>query len=442
MSARRSFEFPYVEQFGAVSGGLPGAAQPWLAALRDDAAARLRKHGLPSARVEEWKYTSLASLAEAGFAPVGAPADAGTLPAVDHLGGMPAHRLVFVDGRLDAARSYRGALPEGVTLVSLADALDAGESWLEDYLGRIAPLNGNALVSVNTAFAGDGCVLRLAPRAHLSDPVHVVSVASGASQASAFHPRLLVVAGAGAAATLVESHVGAAGAGAYWTNPLAEISLGEGARLNHYRIQADGPQGFHLSAIRARLAAQSRYDNVLLSTGAALSRNEIEVDFDGPGGECRIASGALMRGHQHADTTILVDHAHPECTSRQLFKGVLDDSAHGVFQGKIVVRPDAQKTDGHQLSRALLLSEKAEIDTKPELEIFADDVKCSHGATVGELDDEALFYFRSRGIDEERARHMLIEAFFDEVVALVEIGPLRDAMTRAVADWLGTGEQV
>jgi Fe-S cluster assembly protein SufD len=441
VSARRSLEFPYAEQFGAVSDGLPGAALPWLAALRDDAAARLRRHGLPSARVEEWKYTSLTSLAETGFAPAAAPADGSTLPAVDHLGDMPVHRLVFVDGRLDAARSDLGSLPEGVTLLGLASALDAGESWLEDYLGRIAPLNGNALVSVNTAFAGDGCVLRLAPGAHLSDPVHVVSVASGASKATAFHPRLLVVVGENASATLVESHVGAADTAAYWTNPLAEISLGEGARLRHYRIQADGPQGFHLSAIRARLAAQSRYDNVLLSTGGALSRNEIQVDFDGPGSECRLSSGALMRGHQHADTTILVDHAHPECTSRQLFKSVLDDAARGVFQGKIVVRAGAQKTDGHQLSRTLLLSDQAEIDTKPELEIFADDVKCSHGATAGELDDEALFYFRSRGIDEERARHMLIEAFFDEVVALVEIEPLRDAMTRAVAVWLDADAQ-
>ncbi len=442
MSARRSLEFPYAERFGAVRDGLPGAAQSWLAALRNDAAARLRKHGLPSARVEEWKYTSLTSLAEAGFSPVAALAGGVALPNVDHLGDMPAHRLVFVDGRLDTAQSDLGSLPEGVTLVGLADALDTGESWLEDYLGRIAPLNGNALVSVNTAFAGDGCVLRLAPGAVLDDPVHVVSIGSGGQAPAAFHLRLLVVAGANARATLVESHLGADGAEAYWSNPLAEISLGEGSRLQHYRMQADGLQGFHLSTIRARLGAHSHYDNVLLSTGAALSRNEIQVDFEGPGSECRLSSGALMRGHQHADTTILVDHAQPECTSRQLFKGVLDESAHGVFQGKIVVRPDAQKTDGHQLSRTLLLSDKAEIDTKPELEIFADDVKCSHGATAGELDDEALFYFRTRGIDEERARHLLIEAFLDEVVAAVDIEPLRDAMTRAVAGWLGTGEPV
>ena len=446
MTARRSLDFPYAEQFGTVRDGLPGAARPWLAALRDDAAARLSKHGLPSARVEEWKYTSLASLAEAGFAPAAATAGRVALPVVDHLGDTPAHRLVFVDGRLDTARSDPGSLPEGVTLGGLADTLDAGESWLERYFGRVAPLNGNALVSVNTAFAGDGCVLRLAPGAVLENPVHVVSIGTGGqgpeAHRSAFHLRLLVVADANARATLVESHLGADGAGIYWSNPLSEVSLGEGARLRHYRVQADGLQGFHLSAIRARLAANSRYDNVLLSTGAALSRNEIQVDFEGPGGECRLSSGALMRGRQHADTTIFVDHARPECTSRQLFKGVLDDSARGVFQGKIVVRPDAQKTDGHQLSRTLLLSDKAEIDTKPELEIFADDVKCSHGATAGELDDEALFYFRARGIDEERARHLLIEAFLDEVVAAVELEPLRDALTRTVAAWLGADESV
>ena len=441
MALKRSIALDYAECFENLRDDLPGATRPWLAKLRADAIDRLRDQGLPSQKVEEWKYTSLTGLAAAGFAPADAARlTASETPGAALLGDVPAHRLVFVNGRFDAACSAIGTLPEGVTLTGLASVLADGSGWLEDHLGQIAPLNGNALVALNTAFMGDGCVLRLGDGVALDEPVHVVSVASAGTARAAFHPRLLVVAERNTRATLIESHLSVDPAASYWSNPLAEIELGEGASLAHYKLQNEARSSYHVALTRARLAAGSRYANFVMTGGAALSRNEIHASFEGPNGECSLTGGTLLRGAQHADATTLIDHAHPRCTSREIYKNVLDESAHGVFQGKIVVRPDAQKTDGHQLSRTLLLSDKAEIDTKPELEIFADDVKCSHGATAGELDDDALFYFCSRGIAEARARHLLIEAFMDEVIAPVEIEPLRTSLSGEVARWLAAGE--
>lgn len=435
MTSTRSIPFDYVERFDAVKAVLPGARLPWLGRLREEAAARVRAQGLPSTRVEEWKYTSLRKLAKTGFMPPDSttplPSAALVERAAADLGG---HRLVFVNGRFAPSLSAIGALPEGVRLASLAARLEEGPEGLEDALGGLARANGNALLALNAAFTADGCFLDIADGASVDEPIHLIVVGTGGARA--FHTRNLVRLGRGSHATLVETCLGAASEALYFANPVSEIALGPGAMLRHYKIQDEAPTAYHLAASEVVLAAGSRYENFAAAFGANLSRNEIRVRFDGERGDCRLNGVFLLHGEQHGDTTTLIDHAKPRCTSREVYKGVLDGKAHGVFQGKIAVRPGAQKTDGHQLCRALLLSRDAEIDTKPELEIYADDVKCSHGAAAGALDEEALFYMQARGIDRDHARSLLIEAFVGEVIDGITVAAVGDRLKSRVAEWL------
>jgi len=440
MTTSHHMALPYAERFAALAPSLPGAGLPWLTALRQDAIARLDAHGLPTPRVEDWKYTNLNPLAGSDFSPAGdivrtwpkglsadliLPKDA------------EAHKLVFLNGRYDAALSHIGALPAGVTLTTLGVALAQQPALIEAHLGRVAALNGHAMVSLNTAFMGDGLVLVVPDGVAVEAPLHLVSAGLDDPTPAAFHPRILVVAGAGSQLTLMESHIGPAGA-RYWTNPVTEISVGRDAVVHHYKVQADSNAAIHLAWSRARLAAGARYESFVMSLGARLSRNEINVVFDGEGGQCRLNGGYMADGTQHVDNTTLIDHAQPNCSSREIYKGVLDGKARGVFQGRIVVHRDAQKSDGHMLNKALLLSDRAEIDAKPELEIYADDVKCGHGATAGEIDDDALFYLRARGIGDEAARNLLIEAFLQEVVDEITYAPARILLNGRVSRWLET----
>jgi len=438
MALSRHIDLAYADAYEAARPGLPGSDLPWLGKLRAEALARFREEGLPTQRVEAWKYTNLQPLAKAGFAP--SQGAEGSLPA--HLADaliLPqdaqAHKLVFMNGRFRPELSELGPLPAGVTLMSLAEALAGRAELVEPHLGRIAAPNGHALISLNTAFMGDGLLLHVPDGTALERPVHVIFAGLDEARPAAFHPRLLLVIGAGGQATVMESHAGAEGA-RYWSNPVAEIAIGRDATLHHYKVQAESTSAMHLASTKARLAQGGRYDSYVMSLGARLSRNEIEVVFAGAGGECRLNGGYMMGGRQHVDNTTLIDHAEPHCTSREVYKGVLDERSRGVFQGKIVVRAGAQKTDGHMLSKTLLLSDEAEIDSKPELEIYADDVKCGHGATAGEIEEDALFYLRARGIDREAARNMLIEAFLQEIVDEIDYAPARILLHGQVSGWL------
>ncbi|NBC31731.1 MAG: Fe-S cluster assembly protein SufD, partial [Alphaproteobacteria bacterium] len=280
-----------------------------------------------------------------------------------------------------------------------------------------------------------GAVLVIAPDVQVRDPIHLVSITDSVVGPAATHLRTLVVAGAHSRATLVETHAGRDG-DRYLTNMAGEIVVGPGARLDHYRLQMEGDEAYHLSSLAGRVAEHGTYDNFTLTLRGALTRNDGHVVLQGPEGDLRYSGAYLGAGSQHVDNTTIIEHASPHCRSREVFKGVLDDAARGVFQGKIVVRPGAQKTDAHQLSNGLLLSRKAEVDAKPELEIFADDVKCSHGATAGEIDHTALFYLRSRGIDEREARALLVEAFVNEALEEIEVEVVRERFMAAVRTWL------
>ncbi len=429
---------PDVEDYRRLTPGLP-----WLEALRTEGRHRFASLGLPTPRQEAWRFTNLGALGRLPWRtapPDSAMIDPGPLPSVVPAGGVPSHRLVFVNGTWRPDLSATDGLPAGVVLTGLDLGLTAYPEVIETHLGRLAAVDGHALIALNTGLLGSGALLVLPAGAVLERPVELVMIGAGtdADRPLAWHPRLLVVAGAGSRATLVEHHLSHAGHPGC-ANLVAELFLGAGARLAHYKVQRENPTSFHLATVTGRLERDADYEGFLLTTGGRLSRNEVRLVLDGPGATVKLNGAYLVRGHQHCDTTTLIDHARPRGTSRQMFKGVLDDEARAVFQGQVRVRPDAQQTDGHQLHRALLLSDQAQIDAKPELEIHADDVKCSHGATVGDLDDDALFYLRARGIDRDAARGLLIAAFVNEAIAEIT-DPTVAAAFQALADgWLAPG---
>ncbi|SMH43859.1 Fe-S cluster assembly protein SufD [Azospirillum agricola] len=427
----------FLEPLDHLRSGLPGAALSWVRDLREQGRERFAAVGLPTIRNESWRYTNLRDLAKLAFHPaVTADSDAcfDLLPTVRPEGHGP--RLVFVDGRFRAELSSTEGLPDGVELLSLATALTDHGDLVGDHIGRLAAADDRPLVALNSAYLADGPVLRIPRGVALDQPVELVFVSVGAEdRATSFHPRTLIVAEAGSRAVVVEHHVGC-GTGTTLANHVAEIFVGEGATLHHYKAQREGASAFHLSHTAATVAKDGCYDNFILTLGGRLSRNEVVSTLAGTDARTHVSGGYMVRGNQHADTTTLIDHAQPNGTSREVYKGVIDDTARAVFQGKIIVRPQAQKTDGHQLNRALLLSDTAEIDAKPELEIHADDVKCSHGCTAGELDDNALFYLRARGIDQETARGLLIGAFLAEAMEEIAEEPIREAFQTLVAGWL------
>jgi Fe-S cluster assembly protein SufD len=394
------------------------------------ALARLAGLALPTRREEAWKYTDLKALAGRTWTP--APANAGPLPQAlaASLAALPeGPRLVFVDGRLRADLSRLAGLPRGLRL-------EAGAAAGASAVGRPFALLAEAL-------AADGAAVDIAPGCVIEAPIVLAFLgdhpgAAAENAGFAAHVSNLINAGPGSSAAVIEIHRGEGRP--YLANAATRIAVGEGARLTHIRIQAEGEAAAHVATTDVAVARDGLYDAFALATGARVARHEIAVRLEAPGAECRLDGAYLGRGRQVLETVTAIEHAAPDGRSREVYKGVLDDGARGVFQGRIVVARDAQRTDGHQLSRALLLSRGAEADAKPELEIWADDVKCSHGATVGEIDHDALFYLRARGIAEEAARAMLVEAFLAEALDEVGHGAGRALLAAEVAGWLGRKE--
>jgi Fe-S cluster assembly protein SufD len=418
--------------FAAVRRALPGAGA--VAALREDAFKRFESEGLPHRRVEEWKYTDLRALMRDAKPLAGVP-DAAAKARAKTAGGMlasiEARRIVFVDGAFVPELSDLADLEAGLAISSMGQALAAGDPQLLARIGRVVPTDDVA-VALNTAFMGDGAVIHIAADAALARPIHLVFFNAGGEGASVF-ARSLVVVGNGARAMLVESHEGS---GEYQVNSALELVVGDEAHVDHIKITGAGAGALHVSTLMAAIGAHARFNEFLFTSGAAIVRNQLFVRFAGEGTIAHICGASLLRGREHADTTVIADHAAGGCTSREVFKSVLDDEARGVFQGKIIVRPHAQKTDAKMATHALLLSETAEADNKPELEIFADDVQCGHGATSGDLDEDLLFYLRARGIPAKDAQALLIQAFVGEAVEGIEHAGLRDALMEQVVAWL------
>jgi Fe-S cluster assembly protein SufD len=417
--------------FGAAKERLPGAV-----ALRDAAFRRFEAAGLPHRRVEEWKYTDLRALMR-DAKPLAAPPDdaakarAGNAGAA--LAAIEGRRIVLVDGVLVPELSDLAALEPGLRIRSMAQALAAGDAAVVQRLGRLVPTDDVA-VALNTAFMGDGVVIEVAERGALARPLHLVFFNAGGSPAAVF-TRSLAVIGNGAKAMLIESHEGVPGSD-YQVNTALEIEVGDDAHVDHIKITGEGAGALHVSSLMARVGAQARFNAFLFTAAAAVVRNQLFLHFTGEGTLAGIRGATLLNGRQHADATLVADHIAGSCISREVFKTVLDGESRGVFQGKIIVRPNAQKTDAKMAAHALLLSEEAEADSKPELEIFADDVQCGHGSTAGALDDDLLFYLKARGIPAKEAEALMIQAFVGEAIDGIEHAGLRDLLIDQVEAWL------
>ncbi|MEW6255578.1 MAG: Fe-S cluster assembly protein SufD [Pseudomonadota bacterium] len=401
-------------------------------AARDAFAAQ----GLPHRRVEEWKYTDLRAILR-NAAPPAAPIDGASEAEGDFraLKLPEARRILFVNGQLSRAHSDLAGLEPGLTVVPLASAVAGGKGTVEK-LGTLAPQRYDGVLALNTALAEEGLVIRVEAGAHISRPLHVAHVFTMDEPAATFTRRLLDV-GAGARFTLVESFQGRAGV-AYQVNDALELFAGDEAHVDYVRLQEDSATALHFATLMAELGHKTTLHTFGLTTGALASRVSLYGRFSGTQSHAGLRGVTLLKDRQHADVTLLLDHAVAHCESRELFKTVLADESHGVFQGKIVVRPDAQKTDGRMMSQSLLLGETAEMDNKPELEIFADDVQCGHGATAGDLDEDLLFYLQARGIPAKEAEALLIQAFVGEAIEFVEDEALREMLIARAEHWLKT----
>jgi len=404
----------------------------WLAEERAAALARFETLGFPTRRQELWRFTNLSALTGAAFPPAPRPSKE-TLPGelAPHLLAGAEHCIQLIDGYVIERLSKIGRLPAGAFAGSLARAVEAQPDLARAAFEVGDTAGAQPLAALNAALFGDGFVLSLPAGAVLEQPLQVVYAGGGGSHS--FQARNLVALGENSEATLVETFIGA---GTSWTNAVTQIQLAPGARLRHVVVQECGAEALQTALYRLTLARGAHYESFTLNLGARLSRQDVQVALTGESAVCALNGATFLRDAQESTMATFVDHAAQGCTTRETFKSVVDDRAHGVFLGKIAVRPGADKTDANQLNRNLLLSPRAAVDTKPELEILADDVKCSHGATVGDLDEAALFYLRSRGLDEIAARRMLIEAFAADALDLAGTGAIRELLGRRVQAWL------
>jgi Fe-S cluster assembly protein SufD len=414
----------------------------WIRTLRRSGRIRFEQLGLPTTRLEHWKATSLATLAGTEFVPAigeGEPSLDGPLPAaaaVD-LGGP---RLVFVNGRFASRLSSASAASDAVWTGSLGAALDLVPDRVRPHLTRRDPAESQAFDALNAALHEDGAVVLVDAGADAGPPVHLVFVSRGLERPTAVHPRTLIAAGRGSRLQVVETYVGPDD-GVYFTNAVTDLVAGDDARVDHYRVQLEGPHAFHVSNVHSLQSRDSRCTLHQIDIGGRLVRHDVCSVLDGEGADCRLNGLYLTGNEQHVDNHTLLDHARPHGSSHELYKGILAGQSRAVFNGRILVRQDAQKTDAKQSNQNLLLSKGALAHTRPQLEIYADDVKCTHGATVGRLDEDAVFYLRSRGIADADARQLMIAAFAGEVLERVEIDALRNSIESHVAARLSRAEE-
>ena len=428
---RTPAETGLAQLFDRLKGGLPGDV-----AVREAALAGFGERGLPHRRVEEFKYFDLRALMREA-APLAEPPGAADLAtAFNHanvFAGVSATRLTFVNGHVAGALSEAAAFPLGVEVVPMSDALAAGHPLLGS-LGAVGIARDNPVYQLNTAFMTDGAVIRVPVGMDVEQPLLLRFVNTGLT-AFATATRVLIVVEAGASVTVLESHEGPSGV-AYQPNGAVEFVVGDRASVRHVRLNAEGSDVLALSTLTAKLGAAVTFSTLNMVTGSAAARHQVFATFAGEGATAQIDGVTLLQGRQHADSTLVVDHAVPHCTSREAFKTILDGDATGVFQGKIVVRPHAQKTDGAMKSDTLLLSDGATMNNKPELEIFADDVVCGHGATCGALDEDLLFYLKSRGLPKTQAESLLLQAFVGPPLERVAHEGVREALVGVVEQWL------
>jgi Fe-S cluster assembly protein SufD len=433
---KTSAELALVDAFATAKGRSAGAETAAAFALRDAAFERFLANGLPHRRIEDWRYTDLRALMR-DAKPLATPPDADTtgraMGAGRIIAGVDCRRLVVVNGVFSPELSDLGEIERGLTIRSMAAALADGDPLVTLHLAKVVPTD-DAVVALNTALMGDGVVIRVARGANIARPLHVAFITIGELPTSAF-TRSLVVVERGARVALVESHEGEAGSD-YQVNTALDLAIGDDAEVDHLRIVAEGAEALHVATLMAALGARAHFQDVSFVTGGAAIRNQLLLRFEGAGAIANVRGASLLKGRQHSDILVIADHQESHCQSHELFKAVVDDDARSIFQGRISVRPGAQKTDARMMTRALLLSNAAEAVSKPELEIFADDVQCGHGATTGSIDSELKFYLMARGIPGREAETLLVQAFIGEVIDGIAHAGLREALTRASTAWL------
>lgn len=434
----------HLSSFEQVQDELPGHATDWVTALRKDAIDAYKALGWPTTQDEAWKYTSLEPVRKTDFRPA-RKLDPGTVSAEDiaehTIDGLDAATLVVVNGHVDPELSDLDALGEGVTVESLATVLEETPERVEDELAAHAAFDESAFCALNTASFRDGAFIHVEENAVVDVPIHVLYAHRAEDQPTIQHPRTLVVAGRSSEVDVIESFLGV-GEGQLLTNGVTEIAAGQNATVRHIKLQRETPDTDHLWTFDVTQDRDSVVRAHNLTFGGRITRNEVFGTIDAEGCDAILNGLYFGEDEQHIDNYTQITHAEPHGDSHQLYKGILDDDAHGVFRGTIYVAPDAQKTDGYQHNPNLLLSDGAMANSVPQLEIFADDVLCSHGSTTGEMSDEWLFYLRSRGLDEEAAQNLLVYAFAGEVIEMIDIEPVREVVQDLVLDSLPEGDVV
>jgi Fe-S cluster assembly protein SufD len=399
-----------------------GPAQPrWVAQARESAIAHFERLGFPTAKLEQWRFTSVAPIAERTFT-LAKDGIAGAKHQTQALSTPIAH-AVCVNGRFAPQLSQLDRLPKGVQLLGLEEAIASHPTLIEPYLAKLSLTETNSFTSLNTAFLRDGVVLLIPSRTVVEQPIEVTFASVSEGSGSVSHPRLLIVAGEASQATVLERYVGT---GAAFTNAVGEVWLGANAVVDHYKLQEEPANAFHIASLFLHCARSGTFSSHSLTFGGGIARNDVVATLDGEGIDCTLNGLYVGRGNQLIDNHTTIDHAMPHCGSHEIYKGILGDQSRAVFNGKIIVRPDAQKTDAKQTNKALLLSDEANINSKPELEIFANDVKCTHGAAIGQLDEAAMFYLRSRGLGVSESRAILVHAFAGDILNRVKIAPVRE----------------
>jgi Fe-S cluster assembly protein SufD len=415
------------------------AKQPsWVFPLRKAGIVRFAELGFPTIHDEDWRFTNVAPIAKLPFRPIFQASRSGlTAETIKNLmlGGLEAARMVFVNGHYVAELSSPRPKRPGVVITNLAAALASDPGLVEKHLGRYVGNAGDAFTAVNTAFFQDGAFVQVSAGKAVEQPIHLVFLSTAKEAGAASHPRNLIIAEKGSHVTVFESY-GSTTDTPYFTNAVTEIALSEGAVVEHGKVQDESVSAFHVAAIHAHLGRGCNLAAHSIALGAKLSRNNIRTTLAGEGVECVLNGLYLTKGDQLADHHMVVEHAQPHCNSHEYYNGILDGRSKGVFHGRILVRQAAQKTDAKQTNKNLLLSEDATVDTKPQLEIYADDVKCTHGATIGQLNEESIFYLRARGIGADTARRMLIHAFAGEIIERIRYQPAREELDKLVWDRL------
>ena len=433
----------YLKEFETFAGAATVESPEWLEPIRRAAADRFARTGFPSTREEEWRFTPVTPIAQTSWRPAGAGGGGEEIAREQLAPFVFGHQewctLVFVNGEYTPRLSFAGHLPPGVVVTSLSEALRNGGDVLRRHFAKYARIEESPFTALNTALFRDGGLVHVPAGVDLPLPVNLVFVTTADANGVVIHPRNLIVVDRNARASVVESYVTLAPGARYWTNPVTEVWTGANSWAEHTRIQRESEAAYHVATTQAEVSRDSHYRSFSMAMGAALARHNLNARLADQYSEALLYGLYITHGEQLVDNHTVLYHDHPNCRSWEVYKGILDGRSRAVFNGKVLVKAEAQKTDAKQTNRNLVLSDFAKVDTKPQLEIFADDVKCTHGATVGQLDEVALFYAQSRGIPADEARRVLTYAFAAEVIEEVALEPVRAELNRLLLERLDEG---